>query len=149
MIKVYLAGNLHTDWRGKVKYQFQEAIEEKHVEFLTPIRGLADDGADKYVPRDLVLLRQADIVFAFIEHWDAEACRHVGTSAEIGYAYALGKVIILVDAFIPKVGSFDFLKSLATSVYTNNYDKNGMESVESVLNRGIDCLRFSLVAGIM
>ena len=110
MIKVYLAGNLHTAWRERLR-SYCIGLQ---VEFLEPRAG---GSVQQYVIRDLVQIRQADIVLAFLEKWNPDGpCRHIGTSAEVGYDFALGKPIILVNAFHENVPSFEFLEAMSVSV---------------------------------
>ena len=107
---VYLAGNLHTEWRSRLK----SMLVGVSIEFLEPKQG---GTPSQFTPRDLVLIRRCDMLLAFLEEWDhSEACRHIGTSAEIGYAHALGKPIILVNAWNQRIGSFEFLEAMAVSV---------------------------------
>ena len=109
-MKVYLAGNMHTDWRERVVSQVSGC------EFLwphkAPSRGGSDGGdPDLYFPRDVTLLQSANLVFCVIE----DVGRNIGTAAEIGMAYAWAKPVILVN-LCPEVHSFQFLEKSATSV---------------------------------
>lgn len=108
-VKIYLAGNMHTDWRNKV------ALKINGCEFLWPYKAPCDNGtdggdADIFFPRDMVLLRSSDAVFCVIENEG----RNIGTSAEVGMAYAWGKPIILVN-LCPDIHSFRFLEKASTT----------------------------------
>ena len=61
-MRIYLAGNMHTDWR----YRVASAISG--CEFLWPHKypkdgGSRGKGADVFFPRDVTLLKSADLVF--------------------------------------------------------------------------------------
>ena len=109
-MKVYLAGNMHTDWRERVTSRVSGC------EFLWPHKAPSRDGPDGgdpnlYFPRDVTLLRSADLVFCLIE----AVGRNIGTAAEVGMAYAWGKPVILVN-LCSEVHSFQFLEKASTSV---------------------------------
>ena len=109
-MKIYLAGNMHTDWRERV------ASRIKGCEFLWPYKfsmdgGSTSKGSDVFFPRDIVLLRSADLVFCVIENEG----RNIGTSAEVGMAYAWGKPVVLVN-LCPDISSFEFLEKASTTV---------------------------------
>jgi len=122
-VKVYLAGNMHTGWREKVASQINGC------EFLWPHKALNENGSDGgnpdvYFPRDVVLLRSANLVFCVIENEG----RNIGTAAEIGMAYAWGKPVILVN-LCPDIHSFKFLEKASTTVCYS-------------LEEGLEVLRF-------
>lgn len=111
-IKVYLAGNLHSAWRDELLGKLEMAGVVHRVELLCPhaTDQCGDQAAAFYVPRDLLLLSLADIVFAMVNDLSINS----GTSAEVGYAYALGKPIIMCR--LSSKPSFDFIAALATTV---------------------------------
>lgn len=122
-MKVYLAGNMHTNWRELVASRVQEC------EFLwphkAPSKGHSDGGdPDFYFPRDVALLRSADLLFCVIE----DVGRNIGTSAEVGMAFAWGKPVILVN-LCASIHSFQFLEKSSTSVCHS-------------IDAGIDVLKF-------
>ncbi len=109
-MRVYLAGNMHTDWRERVASQVTgcELLWPQKV----PSRNGSEKGnADVFFPRDVVLLRSADLVFCCIE----TEGRNIGTAAEVGMAYAWGKPVILVN-LCPDVHGFKFLEKASTTV---------------------------------
>lgn len=115
MISVYLAGHIHTKWRKDVI----AIVNSDKINWLQPF----DDheyshnmGPEIYTIRDLVLVRKADIVFAYLQKRIDSINRYVGTSAEIGLAKGLGKTIILVNE-LREIHSFDFLEQLADSAF--------------------------------
>ena len=122
-MRIYLAGNMHTDWRDKVA----SAIDG--CEFLWPHKypkdgGARGKGADVFFPRDVTLLKSANLVFCVIENEG----RNIGTAAEVGMAYAWNKPVVLVN-LCPEIQSFNFLEKAATTVcYT--------------LEDGLEILRF-------
>ena len=109
-MKIYLAGNMHTNWRDRV------ASRIEGCEFLWPYKfssdgGSTGKGSDVFFPRDIVLLRSADLMFCVIENEG----RNIGTSAEVGMAYAWGKPVVLVN-LCPDISSFEFLEKASTTV---------------------------------
>ena len=122
-MRIYLAGNMHTDWRDKV------ASAITGCQFLWPHKypkdgGARGKGADVFFPRDVTLLKSANLVFCVIENEG----RNIGTAAEIGMAYAWNKPVVLVN-LCPEIQSFNFLEKAATTVcYT--------------LEDGLEILRF-------
>ena len=127
-MRIYLAGNMHTDWRNRV------ASAVSGCEFLWPHKypkdgGSRGKGADVFFPRDVTLLKSADLVFCVIQNEG----RNIGTAAEIGMAYAWNKPVVLVN-LCPEIPSFNFLEKASTTVcYT--------------LEDGLEILRFLTVAG--
>ena len=118
-MKVYLAGNYHREWRQEVK----QAIAG--IEWLEPL-STGPKGAKPrwYLLRDLALLRQADLLFAYItDHSPVNS----GTSAEMGYAYALGIPILFVRE--SQEIRYDFVQGLALSTF-------------ATLEEGIEALAF-------
>ena len=110
LLRIYLAGNMHTDWRAKVAGAVTGCV------FLWPREypkqgGPTGKGADVFFPRDVALLKSADLVFCVIE----DEGRNIGTAAEIGMAYAWNKPVVLVN-LCPQILSFNFLEKAATSV---------------------------------
>ena len=87
MNKVYLAGGFRTNWQQEVKdhfiYEQFQWLDPKQTGLTIPL---------EYTTWDLFHIKQADIVFVYIE----KANPGIGLAAEIGYAKALGKVIITV-----------------------------------------------------
>ena len=117
-MKVYLAGEMHTDWRSELRAQLMDRAGQTQVDFLLPHITPDRDGdgsgtSDWYVVRDLLCLRECDLVFALVN----DVGRNVGTSAEIGYACALGKPIILCR--LDQRHCYDFLEKLATSTFSS------------------------------
>ena len=55
---------------------------------------MTQETKDKIFVADLNALRESDLTVALITGWDIDS----GTSAEIGYTFALGKPIIGIDA---------------------------------------------------
>lgn len=86
-MKVYLSGGMHTDWQDRVK-----ALNPNTIWFDPRQHKL--ENPDAYTLWDLAAVRQCDVVFAFMEESNPSG---VGLSLEVGYAIALGKIVILVD----------------------------------------------------
>jgi nucleoside 2-deoxyribosyltransferase len=129
-ITVYLAGDLlKPHWRDEVM-KLQDDFEG--IEFVIPMELEQSSVRDPkvYVPRDIVLINKADVVFAFIR--DA-GHKYSGTSAEIGMAKALGKTIIVVILNEAKyTNQFNFITQIADSVCND-------------LNKGIEILTYMIL----
>lgn len=128
-MKVYLAGNVHTNWR----YQVTEACPD--IEFLQPYKDdrgrfvRTDEGTSLLPPshftlRDLLFVRECDVVLGFITEY-GEHNRHHGLMIELGYAKALGIPIVLV-CYMPE---FDMAIEIADVVF-------------ETLRQGAEFLRF-------
>jgi nucleoside 2-deoxyribosyltransferase len=95
MIKIYLAGGFHGNWRQEV----HNAFLLKDVKFLDPLEPELDaEGKRKMLPFaeytawDLWAIRTADVVFVYSEASNPGQ----GYIVEAGYAKGLGKTVILV-----------------------------------------------------
>jgi len=88
-MKIYLAG-CRGKWREIIKSHFDP--KDSTIEFLEPF-GNKKQAIVDYVKEDLEYVEQSDIIFMLLSY-------HVYTGAcvEAGYAYALGKPVILVFA---------------------------------------------------
>ena len=113
-ITVYLAGDLlKPAWRDEVIKYFKD---REGIEFVIPMELEQSTVRDPkvYVPRDVVLINKADVLFVFIR--DA-GHKYSGTSAEVGMAKALGKTIIVVILNECKyTNQFNFITQIADSV---------------------------------
>ena len=121
-IRVYLAGDISDAdrWRPKVS----EALEGLNVNFLSPIDRIkyarinVENRKNKVFEHcDYLKIDRADVVFCYIRK-----CKslHSGSSAEIGYAKAKGKLIILcID--LPKETAYlyEFIRRTATETFDN------------------------------
>jgi len=96
-IRVYLAGDISKDerWRPKVF----DALEGLNVTFLSPVDRVDYETINKSNAKnkvfehcDYLKIDRADIVFCYIRECGS---LHSGSSAEIGYAKAKGKLILL------------------------------------------------------
>lgn len=130
-MKIYLAGNFHTDWRWVVKTTIAGekaySIDHTELEWLMP---LATNGThpERYILRDIVKLKQADLVFACITD---DSPVNSGTSAEMGYAYALGIPILFVrESTEPR---YDFVERMALSTFSSLDE--GIEALKFILRR--------------
>jgi nucleoside 2-deoxyribosyltransferase len=89
MTKIYLAGGMKSGWQQTVinKYNNNE------VTFINP----QNHGLNKpelYTHWDLYGVKQCDILFGYMEEINPSG---YGLAAEVGYAKAMGKLVILVD----------------------------------------------------
>ena len=87
LMEGYLAGGMRSTWQDKVKNEFPE------IQWHDPREhGLSEPR--EYTAWDLDKVRSSAIVFAYFTKDNPSG---FGMSAEIGYARALNKLIILVD----------------------------------------------------
>lgn len=128
MPTVYLAGTItpnkvHTGWR----LQAANMLLDKKIYSISPIRGNnpADwtaDGLDGvgtvyadggFVPRDERDIRRCDAVLLFF--MDPLARQSVGTWAEFGMAYALGKPVVVCSG-LPEIAQHPFVRRWSAKV---------------------------------
>jgi nucleoside 2-deoxyribosyltransferase len=112
MAKIYLAGGFGTNWRERVK-------EVKGHIYIDPKEKETSGnwGLEKIGAWDLHMIRQGDIIFAYMEKTNPSG---FGLSCEIGYAYGIGKTVILVlepNHTIHKDKYLSFLKKVATITF--------------------------------
>lgn len=98
---VYLAGGMDGDWQDTVMRGAPQ-----HTYFDPRTHELTDPLL--YTRWDLSRVAQADVVFAYI---DDDNPSGIGMSAEIGYAYALGKIIILADRASAR--KYNFIRAIS------------------------------------
>jgi nucleoside 2-deoxyribosyltransferase len=89
MQKVYLAGGMQNRWREQIKNECTEFI------FFCPVdkESSRTMTVEEYGTWDLHYLRQADILFCYMEKSNPSG---IGLACEMGFAYGIGKTIILV-----------------------------------------------------
>ena len=97
--KVFLSGGFKSNWQQRVI----DRLIDKFV-FFNPREHLLDDPYE-YTYWDIHFIRQADIIFAYLEKANPSG---LGLIFEIGIAYGLNKTIVLVDE---KSGRMKYLKS--------------------------------------
>jgi len=85
-MRIYLAGGMANSWRTKVI----AALDRFTI--LQPDRSIINSA--EYTARDLLLVRSADIVLAYME---ADNPSGLGLALEVGYALGLGKTVVLVN----------------------------------------------------
>jgi nucleoside 2-deoxyribosyltransferase len=119
-LTVYLAGGFGSGWQDKVKQ------EVERVTFLDPsTHGLKEP--DEYTVWDLELIRQSNIIFAYLELSNPSG---YGLNLEIGYAKALGKMVILVNEKRRPQDYMDMTESACDMVYGNLED--GIEFLKRI-----------------
>ena len=98
MKKVYIAGPLFDDHERSYLEKIANILEKNEYETFLPHRdaGLVEgeftlEKKTKIFDTDMDFLKSADMVVALLTGRDVDS----GTSAEIGYAYALNKQLIL------------------------------------------------------
>ena len=104
-MKIYLAGGFYSNWQDSVK---QGAPQH---EYFNPETDSPQNAIIDYVPVDLGGIRWCDILFARQDNYP----KYGGLAAEMGYAYALGKIIIYVAVREEVEG---FLAGLSKYIYT-------------------------------
>jgi nucleoside 2-deoxyribosyltransferase len=111
--KVFLCGGLKTGWQDEVKDVAPDFF------FFDPRNNNSNDPAE-YTSWDLLGIKLADIVFAYIEE-DNPGIYNM--ALELGYARALGKVVILIDEKSPSDPQFrhytGMLKEAADIYFTS------------------------------
>lgn len=123
--RVYLAGDMSTHWRETVKARLREAGAEVWVPADNP-----QQSAARYVPADLDMARQADAVLAYLTNSHSG----LGTSAEMGAAYAEGKPIWLVWAKGSEV--YPFTAAMAYRIFVEDLDA-AVESLLKYVKEGV------------
>jgi len=119
-LTVYLAGDIRPEnWRKKVLQKF---ANREGIEFLFPQTGFSYEERSLaqterfrtgYQVADFMKVDRADIVLAYIEKDSPSA--YSGTSAEIGFAKARGKYIILVKESTTHL--YALIKRISTIVF--------------------------------
>lgn len=87
-LSIYLAGGMSSNWQQKIINKFQ-----KEFIIYNP-RDHELDNSLEYTEWDLFYVKNADILFAFMEKDNPSG---FGLTLEVGYAKAMGKLIVLVD----------------------------------------------------
>jgi nucleoside 2-deoxyribosyltransferase len=124
LLKVYLAGDISPDrWRLKVI----EACKDLALEFLSPIDNVSysyqsliaiHKNKEVFHLADRVKVDESTVVFAYIK--DGSPSLFSGTSWEMGYGKASGKVIILVNDMKPSVAcKYELVKRMTDLYYTS------------------------------
>ncbi|MCJ7447929.1 MAG: nucleoside 2-deoxyribosyltransferase [Bacteroidales bacterium] len=109
--KVYLAGGF-SGWREDVK-------ELTNIECFDP-ESKPDKHWSEYGTWDIHFIKQCDICFAYLDKNNPSG---YGLAAEIGYAKALNKtVILIIEPGHKKDKYFQFLKQFADVVYESLYE---------------------------
>lgn len=131
--KCYLAGDIRPDnWRAKVLQRFSN---REGIEFLFPQTGFSYEERSLaqterfrtgYQVADFWKVDRADVIFAYIEK-DSPSI-YSGTSAEIGYAKAKGKYVILVKE--PTTHLYGLIKRISSIVFDKLDD--GLEHLEDI-----------------
>ncbi len=125
MMKVYIAGPLFDDHERSYLEKIASILEKNAFETFLPHRdaGLVEgeftfEKKSMIFDTDMDFLKSADIVVALLTGRDVDS----GTSAEIGYAYALNKKIIGINANNIKVlnnfiwGLFEYGENIVDSL---------------------------------
>ena len=115
-MKVYLAGGMRSDWQDKVN-------SLKGITFLDP-RDKPDKkmDLDEYGTWDLTYIKDCDIVFGYMERTNPSG---VGMACELGYAFGIGKTVILVleeGHETQKDRYLNFMKKVSHVTYDNLED---------------------------
>jgi nucleoside 2-deoxyribosyltransferase len=115
--KVYLAGGHRGNWRDNIKAAFL-LNDSYDAEFFDPAQhGLEE--LDQYGVWDLYHVKRSDIVFGYMERTNPGG---FGLACELGYAYGLGKTVILClenDHTLYKDRYLDFMKKVANITFND------------------------------
>ena len=94
-MKVYLAGGMRTDWQDKVIVI--KRYPDETISFYDPRNKNVENERqltlEEYGTWDLHHIKQCDIVFGYMEKTNPSG---VGMACELGYAFGIGKTVILV-----------------------------------------------------
>jgi nucleoside 2-deoxyribosyltransferase len=104
-MKIYLSGGFYSGWQKMVK------MGAPNHEYFNPETNSGQQAISDFVVADLRGIDWCELVFAFKEK---ASPYHTGLAAELGYAFARGKIIILVDDLDRIDG---FLAGLSKRVY--------------------------------
>ncbi len=109
MRKIYLAGGFTDDWQERV------VAALPGCQLLDP-RSWQDPSPAIYTERDLAAIREADIVFVYMNSANPSG---YGLSIEIGYAYGIGKPIVFCDHITKDWRSkyFGMARTMASAVF--------------------------------
>jgi len=118
-MRVYLAGNVHTDWRQAViehcsDIEFFQPYKDAQGNFVVTEEGTSLLPPAHFTLRDLLFVDKSDIVFGYITSY-GEHSRHHGLMIELGYAKALGIPIVLVC----EISEFDMATVIADVVFSS------------------------------
>jgi hypothetical protein len=122
---IYLAGGFASGWQSKVKKDLNS------FEFADPsVHNLKN--SKEYTEWDLMLIKRADIVFAFLE---SDNPGGYALALEIGFARALGKLIILVNEKVQPDGTTPYLNMVESSsnIVFRNID-DGIAYLKKIAN---------------
>lgn len=122
-LKVYLSGTLKHPWRKKLQAEVVEEIGVSQMSsplvMIHPRLPGSSSGMNRthpdharpeiFMPANIAGLKRADILFAYLR----KGASGIGTAWELGFAYALGKPIILCNT--SGNAKFDFLQYPCTS----------------------------------
>jgi hypothetical protein len=113
-IKVYLAGGMKSSWQQKII----NSCNGLNFEFINPQQhGL--DIPSQYTHWDLFGVKNCDILFGYMEEINPSG---FGLSAEIGYAKAQGKLIILADEKSPRDERFKRMFAMINNIADVRFD---------------------------
>lgn len=119
-MKVYTAGGMVRDWRDRLKN------ECPNFTYLNPTdHNLKNE--KEYTIWDLIAIRNCDILFGYMERENPSG---YGLNLEIGYAFALGKMIILVDETEERNVYMGMARSVSNLVVTDF--EHGIEVMKSL-----------------
>ena len=126
-MKVYLAGNVHTNWRAQIveacpNIEFLQPYKDADGNFVKTVEGETLVPITHCVSRDLMFVRRCDVVFIYLEKY-GEHSRHHGTMIELGYAKALSKLTVIVT----EMGEFDMAFCLADVIFCLDGMRRGIE----------------------
>ncbi len=122
MLKVYTAGYMagvgssRPNWRVQLRSYFKDSDCITWFDPGVPKDAIPGEGNPLiYMPRDLAQINEAHVIVAL---FNLEQARCLGAAVEVGIAYQQRKPIIMIDQN-PEIGSLDFVRAVATSVYTD------------------------------
>lgn len=117
-MKIYLCGGLKTNWQKKFISKF---LERQFTIYNPVYHGYKLP--EQYIVWDLHYIKECDLVFAYMESSNPSG---YGLAAEIAYAKALNKTVILIDERSEVDEEFAryflFVKNMADISFSNYND---------------------------
>lgn len=118
-MKVYLAGGMRGGWQDIVVAKTIANNPTAKTTFIDPRNKPDTLTLEEYGTWDLTYVTNADIVFGYMERTNPSG---IGMACELGYAFGIGKTVILVleeNNETQKDRYLNFMKKVSHVVYNN------------------------------
>ena len=121
-MKIYLAGGMRSNWQNLVIAKTIGSNPNAKVTFIDPCNKPNEMSLEEYGTWDLTYIKDSDIIFGYMERSNPSG---VGMACELGYAFGIGKTVILVleeNHETQKDRYLNFMKKVSHVVYNNLED---------------------------